>query len=72
MQTQLRFSAEMAEEIAGKMLGQHLVTKQSGAEGKICNVVMVTEKKVPKKEFYFAIMMERSFNVILLHNSEVA
>lgn len=56
------YSPEEAEEIAGKMLGQQLVTKQTGEKGRICNMVMVTERKFPRKEFYFAIMMERSFN----------
>lgn len=45
------------------MLGQYLVTKQTGEKGRICNAVMVTERKFPRKEFYFAVMMERAFNV---------
>lgn len=45
------------------MLKQYLVTKQTGAAGRICNKVMVTERKFPRREFYIAIMMERSFNV---------
>lgn len=57
------FRPEEAEEISGKMLGELLVTKQTGEKGRICNMVMVTERKFPRKEFYFAIMMERSFNV---------
>ncbi|KAG6458662.1 hypothetical protein O3G_MSEX010980 [Manduca sexta] len=44
------------------MLKQFLVTKQTGAAGRICNMVMVTERKFPRREFYIAIMMERSFN----------
>lgn len=43
------------------MLNQYLVTKQTGEKGRICNKVMVTERKFPRKEFYFAIMMERAF-----------
>lgn len=54
---------EEAENIAGKMLGQYLVTKQTGEKGRICNAVMVTERKFPRKEFYFAVMMERAFSV---------
>lgn len=57
------FRPEEAEDIAGKMLGQYLVTKQTGEKGRICNAVMVTERKFPRKEFYFAVMMERAFNV---------
>lgn len=54
---------EVAGELASKMLKQLLVTKQTGAGGRICNMVMVTERKFPRREFYVAIMMERSFNV---------
>ncbi|XP_004928485.2 succinate--CoA ligase [ADP-forming] subunit beta, mitochondrial [Bombyx mandarina] len=53
---------EVAGDIAGKMLKQLLVTKQTGAAGRICNMVMVTERKFPRREYYVAIMMERSFN----------
>ncbi|XP_037300186.1 succinate--CoA ligase [ADP-forming] subunit beta, mitochondrial [Manduca sexta] len=53
---------DAAGDIAGKMLKQFLVTKQTGAAGRICNMVMVTERKFPRREFYIAIMMERSFN----------
>lgn len=54
---------EVAGELASQMLKQYLVTKQTGAAGRICNKVMVTERKFPRREFYIAIMMERSFNV---------
>lgn len=53
------------------MLKQYLVTKQTGAAGRICNMVMVTERKFPRREFYVAIMMERSFNVCIKHNYDV-
>lgn len=49
--------------MAAKMLGQYLVTKQTGEKGRICNAVMVTERKFPRREFYFSVMMERAFNV---------
>lgn len=58
----LASSAEEIGELAGKMLGQVLVTKQTGSEGRICNKVMVTERKFPRQEYYFAIMMERAFD----------
>ncbi|XP_067014382.1 succinate--CoA ligase [ADP-forming] subunit beta, mitochondrial [Anabrus simplex] len=56
------FTPEEAEDIAGQMIGQYLVTKQTGEKGRICNAVMVTERKFPRKEFYFAVMMERAFS----------
>lgn len=59
----LVFSPEEAEQISGKMINQTLVTKQTGATGRICNKVMVAERKFPRREFYMAVMMERAFNV---------
>lgn len=56
------FSPQEARDIAGKMIKQLLVTKQTGAAGRICNSVMVAERKFPRREFYFAVMMERAFN----------
>lgn len=58
----LVYSSEEAENIAGKMINQVLVTKQTGAAGRMCNKVMVAERKFPRREFYFAVMMERAFN----------
>jgi len=58
----LVFSPEEAEQTSGKMINQTLVTKQTGAAGRICNKVMVAERKFPRREFYMAVMMERAFN----------
>lgn len=57
------FRPEEAADTVGKMLGDFLITKQTGEKGRICNAVMVTERKFPRKEYYFAIMMERAFAV---------
>lgn len=56
------YNPQEAKEISAKMIGQLLVTKQTGAAGRICNTVMVAERKFPRREFYFAVMMERAFN----------
>lgn len=56
------YTPEEAKEIGGQMINQLLVTKQTGAAGRICNSVMVAERKFPRREFYFAVMMERAFN----------
>ncbi|PVV04874.1 hypothetical protein BB560_000606 [Smittium megazygosporum] len=53
-------SPKEAEELASKMIGQKLVTKQTGEEGKICNSVFVVKKENIKHEFYFAVLMDRS------------
>ena len=47
-------------EYAGKMLGGTLVTKQSGPQGKPVNTLLLAKKMQLQKEFYFAIMMDRS------------
>ena len=59
----LVYSSDEAEQIASKMINQVLVTKQTGAAGRMCNKVMVAERKFPRREFNFAVMMERAFNV---------
>jgi len=51
-------AAKIAE-VADKMLGKTLVTKQTGAAGKPCSTVMLAEKFQIKTEKYFAILMDR-------------
>ncbi|XP_043850059.1 succinate--CoA ligase [ADP-forming] subunit beta, mitochondrial isoform X2 [Dromiciops gliroides] len=43
------------------MIGKKLFTKQTGEKGRICNSVLVCERRYPRREYYFAITMERSF-----------
>jgi len=59
---QLVYSPEEVEECAKGMVGDYLITKQTGEDGRICNSVMVTERAYTRKEFYIAFMNERSFN----------
>jgi len=47
------------EDMASQMLGQRLVTKQTGPQGKPCNRVLVTERLFLRKEAYFAILLNR-------------
>ncbi|EFJ13492.1 hypothetical protein SELMODRAFT_122224 [Selaginella moellendorffii] len=51
---------DKVEEIAGKMLGQILVTKQTGPEGKPVNKVFICEKLQLVNEMYFAIALDRA------------
>lgn len=46
--------------IAKEMLGNRLVTKQSGAEGLPCNAVYIVEKIGIKKEYYLSITLDRA------------
>merc|ERR1719334_2473194 len=59
---QVVYSPEEVEAVAEGMINDYLITKQTGEEGRICNSVMVTERKYPRKEFYIAFMNERTFN----------
>lgn len=55
-------SPQSAGEIAGRMLGQTLVTHQTGPEGKVVSTVLVAESVEIEKEFYFAILMDRAIS----------
>jgi len=52
-------SPEQAGEFAGKMIGQTLVTKQTGEAGKLVNKVMVGAAVEIERELYLAILMDR-------------
>ena len=60
-------SVEKAKEYASKMLGNLLVTHQTGAEGKIVKTLFITEGLDYKKELYLGILLDRavSKNVIM-------
>ncbi|KAL3531207.1 hypothetical protein ACH5RR_010529 [Cinchona calisaya] len=51
---------DQVEDIAGKMLGQILVTKQTGAQGKIVSKVYLCEKFSLVNELYFSIILDRA------------
>lgn len=42
------------------MIGHKLITKQTGARGRICNSVYICERKFARREFYLAILMDRA------------
>ena len=52
--------AAQAGEIAGQMLGQTLVTHQTGPEGKLVSKVLIAKSVDITKELYFAILFDRS------------
>src|SRR6266699_711237 len=49
-----------AREIAGKMLGQTLVTHQTGPAGRVVNKVLVAQSAQIAREVYFAILLDRA------------
>lgn len=53
-------SAEKAVEVASQMLGQILVTKQTGEEGKLVSKVLLNEAMEIGHEYYFAILQDRA------------
>jgi len=55
------FSPDEAELMASKMLGDFLITKQTGEKGLVCNATMITERKYQRREYYFTIMLERAY-----------
>jgi succinyl-CoA synthetase beta subunit len=42
------------------MLGHKLITKQTGAEGRPCNAVMLAERTPKAKEYYAAVLLDRA------------
>lgn len=45
---------------AEQMIGHKLITKQTGAGGKLCTGVYICERKFARREFYIAILMDRA------------
>ena len=53
-------SAKEAREVASKMLGQTLVTHQTGPAGRVVNKVLVAESAQIAREIYFAVLLDRA------------
>jgi len=53
-------SAAEAREVASKMLGQTLVTHQTGEAGRVVNQVLVAESADIAREIYFAVLLDRA------------
>jgi len=58
-------------DVADKMLGKTLITKQTGAEGKPNNTLLLAEKVQIEAEKYFAILMDRGSGGPVLIGSKV-
>lgn len=59
-------SPEQAREYASKMLGAKLITKQTGSGGRICNAVMLAERRDPSHEYYVAVLNDRTSGGVVL------
>lgn len=57
--------------LSGKILGMHLVTPQTGAEGKLVRKVYIEQGCDIKKEYYVALLVDRHYGrVIMMGSSE--
>ena len=56
----VRKTPEEVREVAAKMLGQILVTHQTGSSGRTVNKVLVAESADIAREIYFAILLDRA------------
>ncbi|KAF8640858.1 hypothetical protein AX17_000506 [Amanita inopinata Kibby_2008] len=59
-------SAEQAKNFASQMIGSKLITKQTGAAGRVCNAVMLAERREPAHEYYVAVLNDRSSQGVVL------
>ncbi len=57
---------EQAHDLAGKMLGQTLVTHQTGPDGKLVGKVLIVEAVDISRELYFAILLDRATSTPVL------
>ncbi|KAF8078338.1 succinyl-CoA synthetase beta chain, SSC-beta [Lyophyllum atratum] len=59
-------SPAQAKDIASKMIGSSLITKQTGEQGRICNAVMLAERRQPAHEYYVAVLNDRASQGVVL------
>src|SRR3984893_2636321 len=62
----VRKAPEAVREVAAKMLGQILVTHQTGPAGRVVNKVLVAESAEIAREIYFAILLDRATAAALI------
>ena len=56
----VRKNAEEIREVAAQMLGQILITHQTGPAGRLVNKVLVAESADIAREIYFAVLLDRA------------
>ena len=56
----VRKTPDEVRDVAAKMLGQILVTHQTGASGRLVNKVLVAESADIAREIYFAVLLDRA------------
>jgi succinyl-CoA synthetase beta subunit len=63
---QLCKTASQARELADKMLGQTLVTHQTGPDGRVVRKVLISESVEIARELYFAILIDRAISAPMI------
>lgn len=53
------YDSAQAKDISSKMIGSRIFTKQTGESGRLCSKVMVCERLYSRREYYFAITLDR-------------
>uniref|UniRef100_A0A5S6QU54 Succinate--CoA ligase [ADP-forming] subunit beta, mitochondrial n=1 Tax=Trichuris muris TaxID=70415 RepID=A0A5S6QU54_TRIMR len=59
---QLVCSPEEAQDVAKRMLGFKLRTKQTGEKGVLCEQLLVAQRHFLRREYYFSITLDRTYN----------
>ena len=57
------FSAKQARDVADKMIGHQITTKQTGSAGRRVDRAMICERLYSRREYYFAITLDRKYAV---------
>ena len=63
---QLCKSPDEARDLAAKMIGETLVTHQTGPAGRVVNTVLIAESVEIEREIYFAILLDRATGVPMI------
>ena len=62
----IRKTPQEVREVAAKMLGQILITHQTGPTGRVVNKVLVAESAEIAREIYFAVLLDRAIAAPLI------
>lgn len=59
---QIVYTPEEAKQKAKQMIGHNLITKQTTAEGRPCDKVLICKRLYTRREYYFSITLDRVTN----------
>ena len=59
------FSANEAKSTTGQMIGHKIFTEQTGEAGRLCSKAIICERLYSRREYYFALLLDRAHNVSL-------